>query len=73
MLINELGFKQENSKLTLKEKFFIFRYIFISELNIIKSNDIEFRCFLKATKIFIWLSILLLIINVLTVSVGYYL
>ena len=61
-----------NIKLSLKDRYYIFKYIFKLEMNIILMTDIEFRSFIKAVKLSIWLSIIFLILNTITVSIGYY-
>lgn len=62
----------DTKNLSLREKYFIFKYIFKLELNIILLNDNELRCMLKAIKYCIWFSIIYLILNIITVSIGYY-
>jgi len=61
-----------NKNLSLKERIFVFIEKFKFELRLMKVNDNDFKCFLKAFKISIWLSIMFLILNIIVVSIGYY-
>lgn len=61
-----------SKKLSLKERIFIFKLKFIFELRLIESNDNEFKCYLKALKYSIWLSIFYIMFNILITSIGYY-
>ena len=60
-------------ELSLKDKIFIFKFIFMFQFNLIKLNDNEFRCYLTAIKMFIWISIIYLILNLINLYIGYYL
>lgn len=60
-------------KLTFRDKQFCFKVKFKMALNQMYLLDKEFKNFIKSIKIFIWLSIIYLILNIIVVNIGYYL
>lgn len=53
------------NKLILSEKICCFKQLVKFELDIIYLQDIEFKCFIKACKYFIWLSLSYLILRII--------